>query len=45
MQMKKSAEDKEVYTSEIVGQSYLEDVALKIFIVADNEDRRGMFNK
>ena len=44
-QSKKAIRQHEAMESEIVGQVYVEDYALKLFLYADNEDRAGRFGK
>ena len=44
LQLKKEA-DSEAVKSEVVGQAYLEEVALKLFHAADENDREAKFNR
>ena len=44
LQLKKTA-DSEAVKSEVVGQAYLEEAAMKLFLKADNDDRSAVFNK
>lgn len=44
LQLKKHA-DLEAVKSEVVGQAYLEEAAVKLFLKADNDDRSAVFNK
>ena len=44
-QMKKSLGDHEAITNEIVAQSHIESVGLKLFEYADKQDREANFHK
>ncbi|CAK9290566.1 unnamed protein product [Gordionus sp. m RMFG-2023] len=43
--IKKENKGNDTFTSEIVGQAYVEAYALKLFVYADTEDRNSNFNK
>lgn len=43
--MKSSIKEEDALKTDIVGQAYVEDVALKLFNFADGEDRAGRFTK
>ena len=43
-QLKKEA-DSEAVKSEVVGQAYLEEAAMKVFHYADSNDRAAIFNR
>nr|XP_022295474.1 vacuolar protein sorting-associated protein VTA1 homolog [Crassostrea virginica] len=42
---KKAAPEDSPLRNDVVGQSHVENYALKVFLYADNEDRAGRFNK
>ena len=42
--MKNALNDREEITNNVVGQVYVENVAMKLFDFADNEDRNGRFH-
>ena len=42
--MKSALNDREEITNNVVGQVYVENVAMKLFDFADNEDRNGRFH-
>lgn len=44
-QTKAQNKNDEAIKSEVVGQTYVEDFALRIFDKADSEDRQANFNK
>ena len=43
--MKKGMSENESVMNEVVGQSHVENYALKLFLYADNEDRASRFGK
>ena len=43
--VKKTLQDEEALTNDVVAQAHIEEVALRLFEVADNEDRAAHFNK
>ena len=45
LQQKKAAPEDSPLRNDVVGQSHVENYALKVFLYADNEDRAGRFNK
>jgi vacuolar protein sorting-associated protein VTA1 len=44
-QAKKQHKDNEAMQSDMVGQAHVENYALKLFVLADNDDRAGRFGK
>ena len=44
-QLKGTLKGREEITSEVVGQAYVENTALKLFLYADTQDRNAVFNK
>ena len=45
LQIKTIMKDEEALTNDIVGQAHIETVALKVFALADTEDRAARFSK
>lgn len=43
--MRRGLREEEALSSDVVAQAHIEDVALKLFEFADNEDRAARFHK